>query len=128
MISKSDLEETYNKNKYRSFVGELTSYKTEVGPDVANTERVLEVQMSHLWTEHWNTLGRLIGCLKGKQAKGIIIRKPKVMKVVMFCDSTYATDKDTRKSVSGLVTTLGGTLMMCLSQTHMNLTLSSTEA
>ena len=47
---------------------------------------------------------------------------------VMFCDSKYATDNDTIKSVSVLVTTLGGTLLICLSKIHRNLTLSITEA
>ena len=103
-------------------------YTTRLVPDVSNTERALEVQMSHLGTEHWKTLGRLIGYIKGKQTKCIIIRNPKVMKAVMFCYSKYATDKDTRKSVSGLVSTLGGTLLTCLSQTHRTVTLIITEA
>ena len=127
-ISKSDSEEKYNINMYRSFVGPLMWYTTKVGPDVVNTKRALEVRLSHLGTEHWKTLGRLIWCLKGKYTKCIIIRNPKVMKVVMFCYSKYATDKDTRKSVSGLVATLGGTLLMCLSQTYTNVTLIGTEA
>ena len=42
---------------------------------------------------------------------GIIIRKPKVLKVVVFFYSDYYTDKETRKSVSGIVDTLGGTLL-----------------
>ena len=110
-ISKSDLEEIDNINKYRSFVVILMCYTTKLGPDVANAEMELAVQMSHLGTEHWKILGRLIVYLKGKETKGIIIRNPKVMKLVIFCDSNYATDKDTRKSVSGLVATLEGTLL-----------------
>ena len=127
-ISKSDSEETYNINKCRSFVGILMWYTTKVGPDVANAEMELAVQMSHLGTEDWKKLGRLIGYLKGKETKGIIIKNPKVMKLVIFCDSNYATDKDTINSVSGLVTTLGGALLICLSKIHRNLRLSSTEA
>ena len=84
--------------------------------------------MSHPGPEHWNSLGSLIGYLKGKETKGIIIRKPKVMKSVMFCDSNYATDKETRDSVSGLVAKLVGTPLMCLSKTQRYVTLSSTEA
>ena len=95
---------------------------------MANAEMELAVQMSHLGTEHWKILGRLIGYLKGKETKGIIIRNPKVMKLVIFCDSNYATDKDTRKSVSGLVATLEGTLLTYFSKTHRNLTLSCIEA
>ena len=87
---------------------------------MVNTARELEVQMSHLGTEDCKKLGRLIGYLKYKDTKVIIIRKPKVMREVMFYDSKYATDKDTIKSVSGLVTTLGGTLLICLSKIHSN--------
>ena len=56
-------------------------------------------------------MGHLIGYLKGKDTKVIFNRNPKVIKYVMFCDSNYATEKETRKSVINLVTTLGGTLL-----------------
>ena len=46
----------------------------------------------------------------------------------MLCDSNYATDKETRKSVSGLVATLGGTLLTLSSKTQRTVTLSRTEA
>ena len=72
-------------------------------------------------------MGRFIGCLKGRETKVIIIRKPKVLKAVMFCDSNYATDKETRNSVSGLLATLGGTLLPCSSKTQRTVTLSRTE-
>ena len=97
-------------------------YTTKVGPDVANAERELLVHMSHPGTEHWELLGRLIGYLKVKETKGIIIRKPEVLKAVMFCDSNYATEKDKRKSVSGLVDTLAGTLLTFSSKTNRTVT------
>ena len=103
-------------------------YTTNVVPDVANTERDLAVHMSHTGPEHRKELGRLIGYLKCKETKGIVIRKHKVMKSVMFCDYNYTTDKDTRKSVSGLVTAFGGTLLTCLSKTQRTVTLISIEA
>ena len=86
------------------------------------------VQISHPGQEHWNVLRSLIGYLKGKDTKGIIIRKPKVLKADMFRDLKYAIDKDTRNSVGGLVATLGGTLLTCLSKTNRHLTLSNPEA
>ena len=102
-------------------------YKTKVGPYVENAARELAVHMSYPAPEHWKALECLIGYIKGKETEGIIIRKPKVLKVVMLCDSNYATYKDTRNSVSGLIATLGGTLLTCLSETQRNLRLISTE-
>ena len=69
--------------------------------------------------------GRLLGYIKGKETKGIIIINHKVLKAVMFCDSNYATEKETRKSVSGLVSTLASTLITFLSKTQTTVTLSS---
>ena len=95
---------------------------------MANMAMELAVHTIHTGTEHWKSLGRLIGYLKGKETKCIIIRKPKVLKAVMFCDSNYATYKETRNSVCGLVATLGGTLPTCSSKTKNTVTLRNTEA
>ena len=92
-----------------------------------NAAMELAVNMSHPGTEHWMSLGRLIVYLKGRVTKGTIIRNPKVMKAVMLCDSNYATDKETRKSVSGLVATLGWKILTCLSKTQRTVTLISIE-
>ena len=124
-LSKSDLDEPDNINKYRSFVGQLVWYTAKVGPDVANVERGFLVHMSNPGTEHWKSLGRLVVYLKGKETKDIIIINPKVLKAVMFCDSNYATDNVTRNSASGLVATLGGVLLTCPSKTQSTVILSS---
>ena len=103
-------------------------YTTKVGPYVKNAAMELAVHMSHPGPENWKALVHLIVHLKGKYTKGIVIVKHKVLKDIIFCGSNYATYKETRKSVSGLVSTLGGTLLTCLSKTQRNVTLSSTEA
>ena len=102
-------------------------YTTKVGPYVANAARELVVHMIHTGSQHWKALGRLIEYLKGKETNGIIIIKPKVLKAVMLCDSNYAIEKETRNIVSGLVATLGRTLLTCLSKTQRTMTLSSKE-
>ena len=84
--------------------------------------------MSHPGMEHWKALGNLIVYLKGKENKGIVIRNPKVLKAIIFCDSNYATDNDTRKSVNSLVDTCGGTLITRLSKTQRTMTLISKGA
>ena len=102
-------------------------YTTKVGPDGVKAARELAVHMNHPGTEHWKALGRLIGYIKFKYPKGIIIKKPKLLKEVMLCDSNYDTDKETRNSVSGLLDTIGGTLLTCSSKTQRTVTLSRTE-
>ena len=121
-------EKPYNMYKYISFLGQLMWYTTKVVPDVVNAARELEVHMSHPWLEYWKSLGRLIGYLKGKETKGIVVRKLKVLIYVMFFGSNYATDKETINSVSGIFTTLVGTLLTFLSKTQRTVTLISTEA
>ena len=83
--------------------------------------------MSHPGLEHWKALGYIIGYLKGKNKEGIIIRKPKVLKAVMFWDSNYATDKETINIVINLAATLGLSLLTCSLETHRTVTLRSIE-
>ena len=45
----------------------------------------------------------------------------------MFCYTNYATYKDTINSFSGLVATIVGTILTCLSNTQRVITLSITE-
>ena len=65
-LSKSNLEEPYNIDKYRSFVGQLIWYTNKVGTDVAHADKELAVHTSHPGIKHWKSLGHLIGYLKVK--------------------------------------------------------------
>ena len=94
---------------------------------MSNAARELAVHMSHPGTEHWKSLGRMLGYLKGKNTKVIIIINPKVLKDVMFCDSDYAMDKETGNSFTGLVATIGGKILTRSSKTQRTVTLSSME-
>ena len=109
-------------------MGQLIWYTTKVGSDVENVTRELAVHMSHPGMEHWRSLGSLIGYLKGKYTKLIITINPKVLKSIIFCYSNYGTDKETRNSISGVVTTRVVTLLMYSSNTPRTFTLISTEA
>ena len=74
-------------------MGQLIRYITKVGPGVENAARDLELHTNHPGTEQWKTLVHLIGYLKSKETKRIVIRNSKVLRTVMFCDSNYATYK-----------------------------------
>ena len=53
-------------------------------PDVENTEKELVTHMINPRKEHWKEVTLLIGYLKGKKTKGIIVRNPEVFKTVRF--------------------------------------------
>ena len=55
-LNKSDLEDPDNINKYISSVGQLMWYTNNVGSDVENATRELEVQMSHPGMQHCKAL------------------------------------------------------------------------
>ena len=46
-LSESELEETKDIDKYRSFVGQLMWYTSKVGPDVENSARELAFHTSN---------------------------------------------------------------------------------
>ena len=73
-------------------------------------------------------LGRFIEYLRVNKTKGTIVIKPKVLKVVMFFGSDYGMNMDTRKSVNGIITTLGGTLLTCALKNQSNIPFIGTEA
>ena len=54
-LIKSDLEEHYNIDKFRSFLGKLMWYTTKVRPDMANAAREFSVHMSCPGTGHWKS-------------------------------------------------------------------------
>ena len=84
------------------------------------------------YESYWARLSEYIGLFdwvsKRQKYKKIIIRNPKVLKAVMFCDYKYATNKETRISAIGLVTKLGGTILMCSLKTQRTIPLSSMES
>jgi hypothetical protein len=95
----------------------------------SNAARELARQFGNPNELHWLELGRFVGYLKRHQQDvKLTYRKPKDLRVLSNVDSNYATDKETRRSVSGAIHTIGGTIVNWLSKTQRSVTLSSTEA
>ncbi len=114
---------------YRRIVGKVMYLVTKIFPEGSNAARELSRQFGNPSEDHWNELGRFIGYLKlyEKDVK-VTYRKPKELRVLSYVDSNYATNKDDRRSVSGAIHTLGGTITNWLSKTQESTTLSSCEA
>ena len=57
-----------------------------------------------------------------------MVRRHEDLKAVLYCDASYATDKDQCRSVSGMIGTLGELIVNWSSRTQKVATLSSTES
>ena len=115
-------------DEYRSLVGQIMFYMVKVGPDVANAARELAKHMTNPGEEHWKSMERMVGYMKGKKLYGLIYRKPENLKCIDYCDANYATNADDRKSVSGAVYTVGGMVTGWSSKTQHTTSLSTTES
>ena len=115
-------------DEYRALVGKLLFYTIKIGPDCANSVRDLAHHMSNPGSMQWKAMERIVGYLKGKRLHGLIFRKPEALTAVQYCDANYATDPDLRRSVSGMISTIGGMIVNWSSRTQKIVTLSSTES
>lgn len=97
-------------------------------PEALNNIRELATYMDNPGEAHWRAMERLIGYIAGQEVVELRMMKPKDLKVYAYVDSNYATNKETRKSVTGYIVTVGGCFVSASSKTQPSVTLSSTEA
>lgn len=113
---------------YRKLLGRLMWFTRKLMPEALNTIRELAMYMDNPGDEHWRAMGRLVGYIAGQKTVELLLMKPKDLKAYAFVDSNYATNKETRKSVTGYYVTIGGCLISAASKTQPSVSLSSTEA
>jgi hypothetical protein len=122
-------EKELHAEKHGSIVGKMMHLVTEAFVEGANPARELSKHFQKPAQEHWKELERFVGCLKGNQENiKITCRKPRELRPMAMVDSNYATNTDDRRSVTGAIFTVGGTITNWLSKTQNSVTLSSAEA
>jgi hypothetical protein len=120
-----------NQAKFRSGVGMLLWLMKHTRPDIGNAVREASKVMDSATEGHMKYLLRII--------KYVLLTKDRMLKMkpigsqdktilIGYCDSDYAGDKDTRKSVTGYVIYLEGCMIDWKSKSQKSVTLSSTEA
>ena len=112
---------------YRSIMGKVLYYVNKMDLPCANATRELSQHLSSPDESHWKALGRLIGYIKTRKNKGKIIRKPQELRVVAWCDSDYAKAEE-RKSITGGISTIGGTPIYGCSKGQACVCLSSSDS
>ena len=122
-------EEEIDPEKYRSVVGKIMYLVTKVFVGGCNPARELSKHFQKPGGEHWKELERFVGYLKGNEKDvKITYRKPRELCPMAMVDSNYATNLDARRSVTGAIFTVGGTITNWISKTQGSVTLSSSEA
>ena len=86
------------------------------------------IMMDHPGPDHWKMMDRMVGYIKGTMYRTVKLREPTDTIVRGFTNSSYASSKDSRRSVTGIIVTVGGTPVMTQSKTQGIVTLSSCEA
>jgi histone deacetylase 1/2 len=120
-------EDPIEEAKYRSITGTALYLIKKIGPEATNAIREISQHLDRPGAHQWKAIMRCIGYLK-EEPPYLILRKPKDLRITAYTDSNYATDALDRKSVSGYIVTLGGTIVSWVSKKQDIVALSSCEA
>lgn len=118
---------------YQQLVGQLLYISTTVRPDIAHAAATLSRYMSMPGEVHWNAAKSVLRYLK--KTKNYVLCLGQLREDVIgeyeltgFCDSDYATDKDTRRSRTGYLFLFNGSLVSWYSKLQKTVACSTAEA
>ena len=120
-------EPSIKAEDYRSLVGTSLYMIKKVAPECSNAVRELTRHLDGPNPGHWKALMRLAGYFKTNKPS-LKMRPTTSFQVIAYTDSNYATDEEDRKSISGFVVTLGGSVVSWQSKKQDTVSLSSCEA
>ena len=110
-------------------MGKLTYLTTKVFVEAANVSLSLARYFHCPGPDHWKELEHVLGYMRGHpDLIRLRHRAPRDLVSAAVADANFATCKDTRKSVSGALITIGGTLVSWFSRPQNTVATSSTEA
>jgi hypothetical protein len=112
---------------YRSAVGKLMYLVTGSRPDLAYSVGQLARYMSTPTTEHWAALKSVLRYVAGTLESGLVYG-PEAGDPVAYSDADYASDLDTRRSITGSVFLLSGAAVSWSSKIQHSTALSTAEA
>ena len=129
-----DTEKISNSDQslYCSGVGMLLYLVKHSRPDIANATRELSKVLDGATPSSFKEMHRVIKYVLDTKTKGLKIepsvKKDEPWKLVLFCNSDYAGDPESRRSVSGYILYVCDVPVCWRSKAQRSVTLSSTEA
>ena len=124
----SDEKEYMEHIPYASAVGSLMYAMVCTRPDLAHAVSVVSRYMADPGKEHWQAVKRIFRYLRGTSDIGLHYGANSQCVISGYSDSDYAGDVDSRRSMTGYVFTLGGSVVSWRATLQPTVTLSTTEA
>jgi hypothetical protein len=112
---------------YSSAVRSLMYTMVCTRPDIAHAVGVVIKYMNNPGKEHWEVLKWILRYLRGIANHALCFRGSEIV-LQGYVDSDMAGDKDSRRSTTGYVFTIGGTVVSWISKLQKVVALSKTEA
>ena len=113
---------------YANAVGSLMYSMICTRPDLAYPVGIVSRFMGNPIKDHWLGVKWITRYIRGSMKMKLCYRKGSEFVLKGYCDSDYAADCDKRRSISGVVVTLGGNTISWRSRLQKVVTLSTTEA
>lgn len=119
--------------QYQQLVGQLLYISTTVRPDIAHAAATLSRYMSKPSLTHWNAAKSVLRYLKKTRDYALCLgqlndESDEEFEIIGFCDADYATDVDTRRSRTGYLFLLNGSLITWYSKLQKTVACSTAEA
>eukprot|EP00804_Cyclotella_cryptica_P002709 CCRYP_009620-RA/>CCRYP_009620-RA protein AED:0.39 eAED:-0.09 QI:0/0/0/0.5/1/1/2/0/355 len=124
-------------SRYRTGTGKLLYLTKHSRPDIANAVRELSRHCHDPTKAHWDAMCQCIRYVRATQTRGLVLKPTSVwdgkdknfkFKIRGRSNSNYATDPESRRSITGTVVYLNDAPIVFSSATQKHVTLSVTEA
>ena len=112
----------------REAVGNLLWVSGMTRPDIVNAVRAVARQTHNPSSRYWEAVVKIIAYLKRTKEPGLLFLIGGDFVLSVYVDADYASQSNWRRSVSGVVVMLGGTVISASSSTQHCVTLSTSEA
>jgi hypothetical protein len=112
---------------YSSAVGNLMYVMVCTRPDIAHAVGVVRRYMNNPGKEHWEAIKWILRYLRGTANHALCFGGLETV-LQGYVDSNMASDKDSRRSTTWYVFTIGGTIVSWISKLQKVVALSTTEA
>ena len=127
--SSEEANDEVDKELYMKFLGSVMFLSVGTRPDISYAVNVLARAMQQPTKAHWTAAKHLLRYISGSRDLGLTYTKHEATfpDIQVYADADWGNDPD-RKSMTGVLCTIGGTAISWMSKKQNTVALSTTEA